>query len=164
MRVAKIIFDWEEEHGIDTNDDPPHPTGATDMISTTSINIESLKSMVARYEESGDLDMTNAGRMVDFSVHPSNMSARVQEMMQAQGKVVERHSGKQKRYCANCGKGPHYDMKRCSKCQSVSYCSRECQLAHWKGKGPGSSGVAHKKECASLANAAVLSITCKLNK
>ncbi|XRB20533.1 hypothetical protein RI054_24g103820 [Pseudoscourfieldia marina] len=153
VRVAKIIFDWEEEHGIDTNDDPPHPTGATDMISTTSINIESLKSMVARYEESGDLDMTNAGRMVDFSVHPSNMSARVQEMMQAQGKVVERHSGKQKRYCANCGKGPHYDMKRCSKCQSVSYCSRECQLAHWKGKGPGSSGkgVAHKKECASLA-------------
>ena len=29
-------------------------------------------------------------------------------------------------------------MKRCSRCQSVFYCSRDCQVAHWKS---------HKNEC-----------------
>jgi MYND finger len=33
---------------------------------------------------------------------------------------------------------------QCSKCRSVRYCSRECQVLHWK-KG-------HKKECSLLAS------------
>lgn len=32
--------------------------------------------------------------------------------------------------CANCGSvGP---TKRCSRCQSASYCSKDCQRQHWK--------------------------------
>lgn len=45
--------------------------------------------------------------------------------------------------CANCKK-PQKELskplKRCAKCQTQSYCSRECQKADWKS---------HKKSCAS---------------
>lgn len=43
--------------------------------------------------------------------------------------------------CASCGKADA-DLKRCAKCQTERYCSRDCQKAHWK---------THKKVCASLA-------------
>ena len=39
--------------------------------------------------------------------------------------------------CAHCGKRDSH-KKRCSRCLSVVYCGRECQVAHWK---------AHKKAC-----------------
>ena len=48
--------------------------------------------------------------------------------------------------CAGCGK--HYErtaLKRCSKCLGVAYCSRECQVAHWKG--------GHKQHCQEIAAA-----------
>ncbi|KAI8602168.1 putative MYND domain protein [Dissophora ornata] len=47
--------------------------------------------------------------------------------------------------CANCAKASTESgnpLKRCAKCKTVNYCSRECQLAHWK---------IHKKVCASNA-------------
>eukprot|EP00956_Cyclotella_meneghiniana_P012027 scaffold17043_cov36-Cyclotella_meneghiniana.AAC.6 len=34
--------------------------------------------------------------------------------------------------CHNCNQMKHHkDIKACSKCNTVLYCSRECQLAHW---------------------------------
>lgn len=45
--------------------------------------------------------------------------------------------------CAHCGASPA--TKRCSVCKQEWYCSRECQLAAWKG---------HKKHCKKLAAAA----------
>lgn len=43
------------------------------------------------------------------------------------------------RRCANCGReGP---TKRCSRCRSESYCSKECQRKHWKN---------HKRTCNML--------------
>jgi splicing suppressor protein 51 len=45
--------------------------------------------------------------------------------------------------CAACHKtdsGSGNPLKRCAKCQTTSYCSRECQKADWKN---------HKKVCAS---------------
>lgn len=41
--------------------------------------------------------------------------------------------------CAECGADA---TKRCSKCKSEWYCTRECQVKHWK---------AHKEMCAILA-------------
>lgn len=42
--------------------------------------------------------------------------------------------------CHNCNKPESRDVKfkSCGKCANVCYCSRECQVAHWKE---------HKKEC-----------------
>ncbi|KAL7918758.1 hypothetical protein ACQKWADRAFT_231453 [Trichoderma austrokoningii] len=41
--------------------------------------------------------------------------------------------------CNACGKGsPEVSLKRCAKCSTTRYCSRECQKADWKS---------HKKIC-----------------
>lgn len=49
--------------------------------------------------------------------------------------------------CANCQKTEEElsaPLKRCAKCQTTTYCSRDCQKGHWK---------IHKKSCASNAAA-----------
>ena len=49
--------------------------------------------------------------------------------------------------CANCHKTEEElgaPLKRCAKCQTTTYCSRDCQKGHWK---------THKKSCASNAAA-----------
>ena len=43
-------------------------------------------------------------------------------------------------------KGPAKPLKLCSKCRSVRYCSRYCQVEHFKLKKNG-----HKNECKRLA-------------
>ena len=45
--------------------------------------------------------------------------------------------------CLNCGRKEESGekFKKCGKCEDVCYCSRECQVAHWKE---------HKKICVSL--------------
>ena len=40
--------------------------------------------------------------------------------------------------CAHCGKVPR-QMKRCAVCQTVGYCDKDCQTAHWKN--------GHKRVC-----------------
>jgi hypothetical protein len=45
--------------------------------------------------------------------------------------------------CAMCTQsGSDIDLKRCSKCLTTCYCSRECQIRHWK---------THKAECIKYA-------------
>ena len=47
--------------------------------------------------------------------------------------------------CFTCGKAPasSQSKSKCGKCQAVTYCSRECQIANWK-KGIGGG---HKHQC-----------------
>lgn len=40
--------------------------------------------------------------------------------------------------CANCGE-PGSKLSRCSQCKAVKYCSRDCQVEHWKKE--------HKRVC-----------------
>lgn len=50
--------------------------------------------------------------------------------------------------CANCAKtqsDPDVNLKRCAKCHTTRYCSRECQKTNWK---------IHKRLCASYATSA----------
>ena len=44
--------------------------------------------------------------------------------------------------CANCGKGEDCDLKKCSACMAVKYCSVACQKAHRPQ---------HKRECKKRA-------------
>jgi hypothetical protein len=51
----------------------------------------------------------------------------------------------QSRTCSYCGKvGDETDLLICSRCQSVQYCSKECQKLHWKKGG-------HKAVCNQLS-------------
>ena len=40
--------------------------------------------------------------------------------------------------CENCGSAPEVrkKLRKCERCQMVSYCGRECQVAHWKEHKP----------------------------
>ncbi|KAI0061804.1 hypothetical protein BV25DRAFT_705738 [Artomyces pyxidatus] len=42
---------------------------------------------------------------------------------------IAHHGGDRKSLCDACASGT---LRRCSRCQGVSYCSKECQKAHWK--------------------------------
>ena len=53
--------------------------------------------------------------------------------------------------CSGCS-NRSFQLRKCSGCQAVSYCSRECQVRHWKEGG-------HRRECAQLAAAAGFSTT-----
>ncbi|KAL4435207.1 hypothetical protein ABPG77_001889 [Micractinium sp. CCAP 211/92] len=46
--------------------------------------------------------------------------------------------------CALCGLDA-VELKKCTACKSVAYCSRECQVKHWRQPG------GHKPECKALA-------------
>ena len=46
-------------------------------------------------------------------------------------------------HCVNCGQiqGDKCKFKRCSGCETVKYCSKKCQQAHWKD---------HKSICCAI--------------
>ena len=41
--------------------------------------------------------------------------------------------------CANCGTNVS-NLRACSRCKATSYCSKECQTAHWKSEHKASCG------------------------
>lgn len=44
--------------------------------------------------------------------------------------------------CSTCFK-QNYDVRECSRCKAVAYCSKKCQTNDWQA--------GHKKECKKLA-------------
>lgn len=50
--------------------------------------------------------------------------------------------------CAQCKKGAQQlaqeNLLRCAQCKTAYYCSKECQVEHWKSS--------HKRRCSILAN------------
>ena len=55
--------------------------------------------------------------------------------------LVEDIENLMKQGCANCQKRATVDVefKRCSRCKSIWYCSKECQVKHWSA--------CHKSDC-----------------
>jgi MYND finger len=60
-------------------------------------------------------------------------------------------SGGRLAICDGCGTLERKvgNLKNCGKCRQTRYCSRDCQLKHWKQ--------GHKKKCAMLAASAASS-------
>lgn len=47
--------------------------------------------------------------------------------------------------CHHCNFPAHTELKQCSRCKQVKYCSRECQKTHWS---------AHKSDCSTPGSTA----------
>jgi hypothetical protein len=75
---------------------------------------------------------------------PSAAAAQQQQPGAATGVVGSNGSSEAKpsRACAQCGE-LFPKLLRCTRCKAVSYCTKECQVAHWKA--------GHKKECKELS-------------
>ncbi len=71
-----------------------------------------------------------ATRLTAMSVVHVSEGGQGQQLVQAVEQQVTARS-----QCANCGEGG-FDMHRCSACQQVAYCGRNCQKAHWKEHKP----------------------------
>jgi hypothetical protein len=53
--------------------------------------------------------------------------------------------------CKNCeNRGQGGELLQCSQCSSVSYCSKKCQVSHWRSK--------HRKGCARLQSEAEMEL------
>jgi hypothetical protein len=69
-----------------------------------------------------------------------------QAMLPARQRMVKIVHEKSRVACSGCSQQV-YQLRKCTACRAVSYCSRECQVRHWKEGG-------HRRECAQLAAAA----------
>lgn len=59
-------------------------------------------------------------------------------------KTVEKMAGDGKRQCANCEViKDGSELLDCARCRAISYCSKECQVQHWKKGG-------HKRLCVAM--------------
>mmetsp|Transcript_10421 Transcript_10421/g.12684 ORF Transcript_10421/g.12684 Transcript_10421/m.12684 type:complete len:566 (+) Transcript_10421:34-1731(+) len=83
---------------------------------------------------------TRGGRMTASGV--SKIISKVTRRAEAE-KFREGKKQAKERTCANCKKYlGEVEKKKCAGCKTVTYCGRECQVAHW------SNG--HKAECKTL--------------
>ena len=90
---------------------------------------------------------TNLGEnLVAITTHHSTTTTTT-TILQSQASIllaitmtsVQPGSSPPQRVCASCEKAEgETRLKTCAKCNTVLYCSRDCQTAHWK---------VHKKEC-----------------
>ncbi len=90
----------------------------------------------------------NAAR--DGALKKAEQTGFVKGMEKVAGKLERRVT----QVCANppCGESPvtsDITLKVCNQCKKVFYCSRPCQLAHWKAS--------HKAECLPASSAATAS-------
>eukprot|EP01135_Chromosphaera_perkinsii_P005896 Nk52_evm29s370 gene=Nk52_evmTU29s370 len=83
---------------------------------------EIAKQMKSPTEKIGRLLMNRSFECFAF-VHSASVSAPVLFRFQ---EVVELKN------CSKCGKSENTLLKRCLKCKSVCYCSKECQREHWR--------------------------------
>ncbi|KAL7572483.1 hypothetical protein ACA910_000311 [Epithemia clementina (nom. ined.)] len=74
-------------------------------------------------------DKTMATYLQRFGVPPSNIALLPLKLSGSYWDKIKTHEERDTPYCALCHKVS--TAKKCSKCQVVSYCSRECQVQDW---------------------------------
>mmetsp|Transcript_17840 Transcript_17840/g.38921 ORF Transcript_17840/g.38921 Transcript_17840/m.38921 type:complete len:186 (-) Transcript_17840:171-728(-) len=152
-RVAHVILEWEEKHGIE-----PIPV-------EYDISLGVIYEAVKNYREKGDPgggmpNFLSAGTVYHSDYGPEGLealkgraagvAAKQMEYMEKMSKLDHKRKMCSSPDCPHKGAlaeaGGRFDMKKCAKCKQAYYCSRECQMRHWK------SG--HRRECKELCAAA----------
>jgi hypothetical protein len=90
-----------------------------------------------------DVDGNSARALASISVAPSmsEVAALVSKYALRRGRAEKlRHEST----CSNCAKAGD-SLLECSKCHSVYYCCKECQVTHWRSGG-------HKQFCNQLSS------------
>jgi len=119
FRIAHAIFEHEKNREFD--DYPPVPEGC---IHASASNVHSIRLMVNRYLNEGGPAFSGDYQQINLT------SSRSEGRAELQAKTKEYLAKKPRRTCASCNLS-HYEMKACSRCKSVYYCNRKCQVAHW---------------------------------
>ncbi|GMI31453.1 hypothetical protein TeGR_g13185 [Tetraparma gracilis] len=101
--------------------------------------VEGAGELLQMYERTGMMNAASVRMARDMS---TMLGGRQSKRMTSEngGMPTYKINGGQTSECGNgCGKTKaEADLKVCSRCNLVKYCSRECQKAHWK---------THKKTC-----------------
>lgn len=131
MRIANEIFRWEEEHEIDCDDSPEVARG---MIHASDSNVKTIKEWVKTFLETGEIT-GNTSSMPIFCVQSDKLKGAVERVEnELESKIISKRKCE---YC--CMELP--DLKKCSRCKSVHYCSVTCQKDDWAD---------HKKVCVKV--------------
>jgi len=120
-KEKNLLFTKELERAVKDPQFHPHIKRLVPMIYKVYKDIDSLKNPEEQFMI---MDMANA--------HIFKETRREDATYQ----LIRRDIAPTKLDCASCG-APRV-KSRCSRCNGVVYCNRECQAAHWP---------VHKKEC-----------------
>ena len=112
--------------------------------------VKLLKEAMEKYTEGGGADAEHGGKGEESSDEYDEYEEGYDTSIFEQNMIERLHLETMKisNNCSNCSlKHSSFEtevppFKKCSKCQRVYYCSRECQIKHWKRK--------HKQECPKL--------------
>jgi hypothetical protein len=118
--------------------------------SITKTSAKQRKSQLAKMANQAARETVNdETKMNGGEEFPSGNNELCPSLTKTSDDPIEQQAGSSasasEKKCANCHKAesdPEKPLKPCSKCQSVNYCSRDCQKLGWKQ---------HKKTCATAA-------------
>ena len=125
--------------GLSDNNDP------LDLSHCASCNAAAIPEHVCkRCGEVAFCSRTCSRRHWKKGGHKHKCSGRllgIESSESMEGQTTPSSSDEQLPCCVKCGKKPadKDDVRRCSRCKTVYYCSRHCQKEHWNQS--------HRKEC-----------------
>jgi len=103
-------------------------------------NQKSLPGGAYKSKDKASKDPIPAGFPFDPKTMATGMANALRDY--TKNNMLLNHGSNTIDHCANCGKDD-VEMKLCSQCKKVGYCSRDCQRQHWVS--------VHKPECKLMA-------------
>ena len=99
------------------------------------VNIEYIEPR-SQYHPKETYGPTRQSR-IDNEEYAVKMKLNVNHLLEGVPSIIsDLYVGKDMRECLHCGKTskekPKAKFQYCAKCRNVSYCSKECQAAHWR--------------------------------
>ncbi|EIW78283.1 ankyrin [Coniophora puteana RWD-64-598 SS2] len=102
---------------------------------------ENTRIMSILIKNGADMTLPDANGDTPDKLYVNSGAKMTAAVRKAKRELVGEQAPLDDRKCASCHKRAD-DMKRCSRCQTVLYCSTDCQVSHWQ---------THKVECQSFS-------------